>query len=123
MLGFLSGWKPETMFGLDFSRSGQSPFCGFDPGNWIWSALSWLTLFLLDLGLIRAGVFSGRESWVNLGVGMIALNVVTRYFDLFGNMMDGAALFMGSGALILGGGIYVERQRRRLLARLRQEAA
>jgi hypothetical protein len=55
-------------------------------GVWLWSACAWTALFMLNVFMIRAGLANGREGWVNLGLGFIALNIVTRYFDLFGTM-------------------------------------
>jgi uncharacterized membrane protein len=92
-------------------------------GQWAWSVASWIALFVFDLGLIRAGVDLGREGWVNLAVGFLGLNIITRYFDLFGTMLDGGLLFLSAGVVILVLGLYLERKRRRLLASLREEAA
>lgn len=92
-------------------------------GQWAWSVVSWIALFVLDLGLIRVGVDLGREGWVNLAVGFLGLNIITRYFDLFGTLLDGGLLFLSAGVVILALGLYLERKRRRLLASLREEAA
>jgi uncharacterized membrane protein len=90
-------------------------------GGWTVSAIACVALFVLDLALIRQGVAGGQEAWINLAIAFIAVNIITRYFDLFGSMMEGSLLFITSGALILGGGIYAERQRRRLLLSIRKE--
>ncbi len=91
--------------------------------GWAWSVLAWIALFLLDLGLVRVGVDAGREGWVNLAVSFLGINILTRYFDLLGTLMDGGLLFLTSGVVILALGIYLEKKRRRLLASLREEAA
>jgi uncharacterized membrane protein len=95
---------------------------GFDLGDrgWLWSAWSWVSLFILSVVVIRQGIETHRESWVNLGILFVALNVVTRYFDLFGTMLEGGVFFLLSGALVLVLGIFLEKQRRRLLKRLRE---
>lgn len=92
-------------------------------GQWAWSVLSWVALFVLDLGLVRTGVDQGQEGWVNLAVAFLGLNIITRYFDLFGTLLDGGLLFLTSGVLILALGLYLEKKRRRLLTALREEAA
>lgn len=91
--------------------------------GWAWSVLSWIALFLLDLGLVRVGVDEGREGWVNLAVAFLGLNILARYFDLLGTLMDGGVFFLTSGVVILALGIYLEKKRRRLLTSLREEAA
>ena len=89
--------------------------------GWLWSALAWMALFVLSVGTVRVGLESGREGWVNLGILCIAINIVTRYFDLFGSILEGGVFFIVSGVLVTGLGIFLERKRRRLLTALRQE--
>ncbi|HTQ31181.1 MAG TPA: DUF2157 domain-containing protein [Opitutaceae bacterium] len=84
--------------------------------GWLWSAAAWTSLFLLNLAMIRVGLAAGRAGWVNLGIGFIALNIFTRYFDLFGTMLQGGVFFITTGAVIIALGIYLERKRRALLA-------
>jgi hypothetical protein len=90
--------------------------------GWLWGGLSCLALFLLNIGMIRAGLASGHESWINLGMGFIALNVITRYFLLFGTMLQGGVFFIVTGLLIIGLGWYLERKRRSLVGAVRKEA-
>lgn len=88
-------------------------------GGWLWSALAWSSLFVLNIGMVRTGLATGRAEWVNLGIGFIALNVITRYFDLFGTMLEGGVFFLVSGVIVLTLGIYLERKRRGWLAVMR----
>ena len=88
-------------------------------GGWLWSMLAWCALFGLNLCMVNLGLTTGRASWVNLGIGFIALNILTRYFDLFGTMLQGGLFFILSGALVLVLGIFLERKRRELLRGLR----
>ncbi len=98
---------------------------GWDLGDsrWLWGGLACVALFVLNIGMIRAGLATGRESWINLGIGFIALNVLTRYFDLFGTMLEGGVFFIVTGLLVLGLGFYLERKRRALVGNLRREVA
>jgi len=91
--------------------------------GWLWGGLACLALFLLNVGLVRAGLASGRESWINLGMGFIALNIVTRYFLLFGSMLEGGVFFIVTGLLVLGLGWYLERKRRKLVGAVRKEVS
>lgn len=94
---------------------------GWNPGDhgWLWSAWSWTALFVLNVFMIRTGLATGRESWVNLGLAFIAVNIVTRYLDLFGTMMQGGVFFVVSGVIVLTLGIYLERKRRGWVAGMR----
>ena len=86
--------------------------------------LACLGLFLLNVGMIRDGLATGRESWINLGIAFVALNLFTRYFDLFGTMLEGGVFFVVTGVIVLGLGIYLERKRRTLVAAMhRKEGA
>ncbi|HVS53903.1 MAG TPA: DUF2157 domain-containing protein [Opitutaceae bacterium] len=100
------------LFGVELNDSG-----------WLWGGLACVALFLLDLGMIRLGLATGREGWINLGMLGIALNVVTRYFLLFGTMLEGGVFFIVTGLLVLGLGYGLERKRRALVSAVRQEAA
>jgi uncharacterized membrane protein len=90
--------------------------------GWFWSALSWIMLFALSVAVVRVGLETAREGWVNLGILFIATNIITRYFDLFGTMLDGGLFFIVTGGLVTALGIYLEKKRRALLATLRKEA-
>ncbi|MET0261283.1 MAG: DUF2157 domain-containing protein [Rariglobus sp.] len=96
---------------------------GWNVGDhgWLWSAWSWTALFVLNVFMIRTGLATGREGWVNLGMAFIALNIVTRYFDLFGTMLEGGVFFVISGVIVLTLGIYLERKRRKWLGAMRAE--
>ena len=91
-------------------------------GGWLWSGLAWLSLFVLSIAVVRIGLETGREGWVNLGILFIAANVVARYFDLFGTLLEGGVFFIVTGVLVTGLGIYLEKKRRALLATLRKGA-
>lgn len=90
--------------------------------GWLWGGLACLVLFLLNLGMIRVGLAEGREGWINLGIAGIALNVVTRYFLLFGTMLEGGVFFIVTGLLVLGLGFLLEKKRRSLVNSVRKEA-
>jgi uncharacterized membrane protein len=89
--------------------------------GWLWSAWSWSGLFVLNVFMIRTGLATGREGWVNLALAFIALNIVTRYFDLFGTMLEGGVFFVVSGVIVLTLGIYLERKRRGWLKSMRAQ--
>jgi len=97
-------------------------FAFFDTA-WLWGGLACLAMFLLNIGMIRVGMVEGREGWINLGIAGIALNIVTRYFLLFGTMLEGGVFFIVTGVLVLGVGYGLEKKRRTFVSVVRKEAA
>lgn len=91
--------------------------------GWLWGGLACVSLFVFNFGMIRAGLESGRESWINLGIAGIALNILTRYFLLFGTMLEGGMFFIITGLVVIGLGYGLERKRRALVRELRKEVA
>lgn len=89
--------------------------------GWLWGGLACAALFVLNFGMIRIGLEAGREGWINLGIAGIALNIFTRYFVLFGTMLEGGVFFIVTGVLVLGLGYFLERKRRALVKSVRQE--
>jgi hypothetical protein len=65
--------------------------------------------------VIRAGARAGSTAWVNLGyVGLLA-GVLTRYFDFFGDFLEGGAALVLTGGLVLFVLYALERARRHTL--------
>ncbi len=128
-IGLAAAWrgsKRETKMILPWIAVACVPALGvfsgpLGDGGWLWSCLAWLALFALCIGTVRVGLDAGREGWVNLGILGIAINVVTRYFDLFGSILEGGVFFIVSGIIVTALGIFLERKRRLLLGSLRQE--
>ena len=91
--------------------------------GWLWGGLSCVALFVFNFGLVRRGLETGREGWINLGIVGLALNVFTRYFLLFGTMLEGGVFFIVTGLLVIGLGYFLERKRRTLVGAVRKEVA
>jgi uncharacterized membrane protein len=53
---------------------------------------------------------------VNWGVVFIGVHALTRYFDLFGTMLQTSLLFFLTGAFVLALGWVLEKFRRRMTA-------
>jgi len=90
------------------------------PAGHVWPILFNFVLLALIVWMVRLGMRAGRSWPVNLAVAFFVLLVATRYFDSFWNLMPRALFFLLGGILLLGGGIALERQRRRLLGRARK---
>lgn len=77
---------------------------------------AWLALGAV--GLVVWGLADRRKERINLGVAGFALTVLTFYFSEVLGKMGRAAGMIGLGLLFLGGGWFLERMRRRLVAHL-----
>ena len=83
-----------------------------------WVALPGLFLFGMlqaQVGLLRRSVW-----FVNVAVAFIGLYIITAYFQLFGSMQTTGMMFVVTGVFLIGLAIYLERQRRAFLKRMRE---
>ena len=78
--------------------------------------LAWVAQIGAALLLIRSASRSGSPLWVNLGFVALLAGVLTRYFDFFGDFLEGGAALALSGLVILAIVAFLERARRRTLA-------
>ena len=74
---------------------------------------------LTTLGLLISGYLWESEGRVNLAIFLIAVFIITRYFEYATTLMDLSLVMAGAGVILLGGGFLLERGRRRLLAVIR----
>ncbi len=72
----------------------------------------------MALGTIYAGYLSDEPWLVNFGVVLVAIDITARYFDVFWSALPRSAGLIGAGLLILAIAYLLERQRKRLLARM-----
>ena len=87
--------------------------------------LSWLMVvgtFIACLLQVQVGVFLRSKFMVNLAVTMLALLFVAAYVNLFGSMATTGWMFLLAGVFLLAFGVYLERKRRGLIARIRASA-
>ena len=94
----------------------------------VWVPVDWEALYpivfnvlfaLSALGLMISGYLQEREGRVNLSLGLIALFVITRYFEYSITLFDASLVFVGAGVILLAGGFLLERGRRKMLAGMR----
>ena len=79
--------------------------------------LSWIAQLVIAVLVIRAGARRGSESWVNLGYLALLAGIVTRYFDFFGDYLQGGTALALTGCLLLFILYTLEKSRRRTLVR------
>lgn len=77
-----------------------------------------VVVFLLALWLVWAGMEAGRPALVNIGVGSAALVIVIQYFSWSLRLLDRSLAFILGGIVLIALSIWIEKQRRRLLARI-----
>jgi uncharacterized membrane protein len=83
--------------------------------HWVCSA----ALFLFCLLQAQAGVQQRSRFMVNLGVTFIALHIFSVYLNLFGSMARTGMMFLVSGVLLIGFGIFLEKRRRVLMQQIK----
>ena len=76
-------------------------------------------LGLCLLGLLIAGYLLAQEVLVNLTLGFISLDVITRYFEFSWSLLDRSMVFVAAGVLLLIGGFLLERGRRKVVSAMR----
>jgi uncharacterized membrane protein len=81
----------------------------------LFNALLALTL----LGVLVSGYMRGKESWVNIGLLFIGINIIARYFEYSWDLLDRSFIFVAAGVILLLGGYLVERARQNMLERIR----
>lgn len=72
-----------------------------------------ILLFTAEIAVVGLGIRRRMELLVNLGLIAFLIHLVTRYFDIFFTAMDRSFFFIFGGLLLLVGGWFLERSRRR----------
>lgn len=77
---------------------------------------------LVLLGVLVGGLWLGYARrdpvWVQLALGFFALEVFARYTELLWSQLPMEVFFLTAGVVLLGGGLALERLRRKLLQKL-----
>jgi uncharacterized membrane protein len=81
-----------------------------------------LLLLVAEVGLVALGWARRLPGLMNFGLFVFFLQVVTRYFDLLGGMLQGGLMFIGAGVLLVALGVALERSRRSLLRSMERRA-
>jgi uncharacterized membrane protein len=92
---------------------------GFGATVPLWNELiTYGTCALGAMGLVAWGLAESRKERVNLGVAGFALAVFAFYFSNVMDKLGRSASLIGLGLLFLLGGWFLEKARRRLVARV-----
>ena len=74
--------------------------------------------FTATLWLIYAGSHLENRQLVNLGFLFFAMGVLSRYFDIFWELLDRSFFFMAGGLLLIAVAALLDRKRRQLMAEM-----
>ena len=77
-----------------------------------------IVFFASTVWLVFAGLEQRDQVMLNLAFGFFTLGLVARYFDTFWTLMDRSLFFLAGGTVLLVGGYFLERQRRRLARKI-----
>ncbi|MCP4135287.1 MAG: DUF2157 domain-containing protein [bacterium] len=87
--------------------------------SWVIYSLIFNILLFVFIGvLIYYSTRVNSKALANLAIAAFMIHITTRYFDVFWDLLSGAALFLITGALGLAGGWLLEKNRRKLLQRI-----
>lgn len=100
----------------------QTWFTGeaFTPTGFLWTVIFNAVCFFVSIGYILMGMVKNEEWPINLGVVLICIFIVIKYFDWMFSFLDKSVFFVGAGLLLLGLGLFLERGRRNLLSHLKK---
>ena len=79
-----------------------------------------LMIILTGLALIMDGSGSSNEKEINSGVSLIFLIIVTRFIDLFGNLLRSGFAFIAAGLALAGLAYLVNRGRKALISAVKK---
>ncbi len=80
----------------------------------VYSAIFNILLFAMTGTLIYYSTRINSKTLLNLAVAGFVLHVMTRYFDLFWDLLSGSLLFIITGIVGIAGGCLLEKNRRKL---------
>jgi len=79
-------------------------------------------LFFLAGAVIVHAVGRNSTALVNVAILAVVLHLLTRYFDVFWDMLYGSLFFLVTGVVLFAVAAFMEWQRRRLIQRMRRQA-
>jgi uncharacterized membrane protein len=68
------------------------------------------------IGTIVLGYMKRYTPYINIGLLFLVLDVIARYFDFFWKLLPRSVFFIVGGLILLLGGVFLEKKRRKVLA-------
>ncbi|MDP1696154.1 MAG: DUF2157 domain-containing protein [archaeon] len=111
-------WDSGGFYSFMGSR-GEVPF-----SLWaIWIFANVIFIFVI-LAVIGYGLWQKSTKLVNLGISAFVLDILTRYIGFIMNFWGAtglALIFIAGGIILIGGGWFIEKWRRKLIAKAKEE--
>lgn len=101
--------------------SGERSFYYHDASGVISGWVARIALFLFAMMQIQAGLSMRSSFMVNLGLVLIGGVLLAAFVRLFGSMATTGWMFLITGVFLMALGVYLERKRRKLMARLNSQ--
>lgn len=75
-----------------------------------------LVYAVMIVGVVVLGYIKKNNTYINIGILFFVLDVIARYFDFFWKLLPRSIFFIAGGVMLLAGGIFLEKKRRKVLA-------
>ena len=76
--------------------------------------MSWIIFAGISVFLIYVGYQKTNIKFVNMGIFWGSIFIIAKYCDFFWSLLDRSIFFLVGGAILVGGGIFLERKRREI---------
>jgi len=128
LLFYLLLWRrgvhrlPLVLSGVVFLVSVLILFVAGPQVSWEVYSIAFNVLLLVVVGVLI--YYSTRVNSVlllNLAIAGFGLQVTTRYFDIFWDLLSGSLLFIVTGIVLFGGGLLLEVNRRKVIQHIQRE--
>ncbi|PID83395.1 hypothetical protein CSB11_01220 [Candidatus Campbellbacteria bacterium] len=73
-----------------------------------------IVFFGMSILLVYKGYKKEKMVYVNFGIFYLCLFLISKYFDLFYQMLDRSVFFIIGGIILIAGGFYAEKKRRKM---------
>jgi uncharacterized membrane protein len=119
------GWLAEAgglSFVMALSLGLALLYSGMPRGESYLTAMKTITLAsnivfaVAIIGVIVLGYMRRYTPYINIGLLFFVLDVIARYFDFFWKLLPRSVFFIAGGLILLSGGVFLEKKRRKVLA-------
>jgi hypothetical protein len=109
---------PETHTEYSYGYGGSHP-----DKMLIYPIVNNVVLMAEVVGALALGYRERRTALINAALAFFVLLVFARYFDFFWELLPRSVFFMLGGVVLITGGIFLEKKRRRVISDIRRGAA
>ena len=73
------------------------------------------------IGIIALGTYTKNSTFINMGLILFVVGIVTRYVDTLWGLLGGSIGFIVGGLILIGGGYLIAKKRKKLLESIKNE--